>query len=166
MILEFSRQMHPLSIELEIVYVLILLLILLSSISFIRGFILLARKEHIRILKVSSYALIVLSVASSLHALVSVAYNVTYGSFLDIAIALVGLMIMGAVSICCGIGILKLQSKFGILATRVGVFEIVSGACFLLIFPAFIGVILLIPLYILSSMLLFRAAGSFDVKRK
>jgi hypothetical protein len=81
-----------------------------------------------------------------------------------VAIHSLYLVISGGVSIPFGIALLELKSQFGPLATGAGVIGIITGACLLTIILSILGILLFIPWYILTSMILFRAAKKFETK--
>jgi hypothetical protein len=61
-----------------------------------------------------------------------------------------------------GIGLLKLKPQFGSLATGAGVLIIIAGVSYLSVIVSIIGFLLLIPSYILCSIILFRAARKIE----
>jgi|GEM_PF-4923491 len=95
-----------------------------------------------------------------------------YGSSLLISVAphlnfsergVLGVLILGAAGITFGISVLRISSRLGSLATAVGTLEIFADA--MLILSSLVPPVLLIfiivnvPLYLIASLLLWRAAG-------
>ncbi|MDD5055009.1 MAG: hypothetical protein PHZ00_01945 [Candidatus Peribacteraceae bacterium] len=156
---------QPLGMELATLYILTLFLSMILYVVVCSGFVTLAKKTQNVPLHVSSYILMILSIGYFLYMLLSLTI-VDIHAVLNVLIAVLMLVFVGAANIPFGIGILQLGPRFGSLATWLGALEIISGISLLSVIFSFIGILLIIPVAILGSILLFRAAGSFDVKHK
>jgi len=75
---------------------------------------------------------------------------------LDISLFLVGSIITGASSIVFGLGLLRLQDSMGKIAFVAGIFEIMIGSFFLVVFLFFLSIVLTIPATILEIVLLYK----------
>ncbi len=154
-ILEILKGQNMIYGRLLTLYIVVYVLSLLSYIVFIWGFKVIGDKVKINLLKVTSYILIISSI-------------IYYGYFILAAISppfinwiiipISALVFYGAVGIPFGIGLLKLKNRFGSIATVTGVLTIITCASFLTVIMSIIGVLTLIPTYILAIILLFKAS--------
>ena len=154
---EAIRSEHPLGMGLTTLYILTLTLNLILYVVLCSGFVTLAKKTHNTPLRVASYILIVISIGSFLYTLMSLTV-VEIHDVLNLLFAALTLVLVGAASIPFGIGILLLRPRFGSLATWLGVLEIISGISLMSVIFSIIGILLIIPVAILGTILLFRAA--------
>jgi hypothetical protein len=154
---EAIRSEHPLGMGLTTLYILTLSLNLILYVVLCSGFVMLAKKTQNVPLRVSSYILIALSIVNFLYMLLSLSV-VEVHTIVNLLIAVLTLVLMGAASIPFGIGILQLRPRFGSLATWLGVLEIISGISLMSVIFSIIGILLIIPVAILGTILLFRAA--------
>ncbi|MDI6734160.1 MAG: hypothetical protein QMD50_01550 [Patescibacteria group bacterium] len=157
-IFEVLKSLNNLGSGLVSLYIFTLLASLILYIVFIHGFKLVAEKYQNNLLKTSSYILII-------SAIVYYGYLVLtlISSNLDnMLIQILAMVIFGGASILFGIALLKLKPQFGSLVTGAGVVEIITGVSLLSVILSVIGILLLIPLYILTSMILFRAARKIE----
>ena len=140
------------------VYIFALLISLILYIVFIHGFKLVAEKYQNNLLRISSYILIISAIVYYGYLVLTlISPNLD-----NIVIQILAVVIDGAASIPFGIALLKLKPQFGSLATGAGVVEIITGVSLLSVILSIVGILLLIPLYILGSMILFRAAKKIE----
>lgn len=124
---------------------------------FVWGFKIVGEKYDNSLLKTASYLLIVVGIINC-GLSIGMAIPPALDDVWVMVIGAVSAVIVGAVMIPFGIGLLRLKPEFGSLATNAGVLGIISGASVLTVILAFIGILLILPLYILLVILLFRAA--------
>jgi|SRR3989338_5309233 len=153
-ILEFLRGANKLTGNLLPVYIIVTIIGVLTYIYFVWGFKIIGDKTKNKLLIVSSYLLIIATIAFYI-----VSFILEGGSALTQALFGVGIIVLlGAVSIPFGIGLLKLKKQFGAIATAAGVLNIISGVSFVTVILAFIGLLVMIPLIVLEIVLMFKAA--------
>mgnify|MGYP001558551163 CR=1 len=157
-IFEILKSLNKLDGGLISLYIFVLLVSLVLYVIFTWGFKLVAEKYQNNLLRISCYILIISAILYYGYS----ALTLISPSLDNILIQTLAVVISGAVSIPTGIALLKLKPQFGSLATGAGVIEIISGVSFLSVILSIIGVLLLIPLYILLSMILFRAAKKIE----
>jgi hypothetical protein len=157
-IFEILKSLNNFGSGLASLYIFTLLASLILYIIFIYGFKLVAEKYQNNLLKTSSYILIISAVVYYGYLVLTlISPNLD-----NMLIQILAVVIFGGVSISFGIALLKLKPQFGSLATGAGVLEIITGASLLSVILSIIGFLLLIPLYILTSMILFRAARKVE----
>ena len=135
-------------------YLALSMAMLISSIIFIRGFIIIGEAVKNRFLVVMSWVALVMALFYTGYDALSIVFT----SISHNAAGILLLITAGIAAILLGSAILQLKSKFRGLAKAAGMMEIISGACSLAVVLAFITVVLHIPLMIVEIMLLFRAA--------
>ncbi len=154
-ILEFLRGANKLTDNLLPVYIIVTIIGVLTYIYFIWGFKIIGDKTKNRLLIVSSYLLIIATIAFYI-----VSFILQGGSALTQALFGVGIIVLlGAVSIPFGMGLLKLKKQFGAIATAAGVLNIITGVSLVTVILAFIGLLVIIPLIVLEIVLMFKAAA-------
>ena len=157
-IIEILKSFNNLGSGFTSLYIFVLLASLILYIIFIYGFKLVAEKYQNNLLRVSSYILIISAIIYYGYLVLTlISPNLD-----NIVIQILAVVIFGAASISFGIALLKLKPQFGSLATGAGVVEIITGASLLSVILSILGILLLIPLYILTSMILFRAAKKIE----
>ncbi len=130
---------------------------IITAIIFLRGFILLGKKVKNDILYAASYAMLISTAAF-------LAYDMASTLFIQLGNMLIYTLfvfLMGVISIFFGFGILKLEPKFGSIASIAGFLEILSGITLASILLSFVALLLVIPVSILEIAILFRAAKFF-----
>lgn len=157
-IFEIFNSLHKFESGFISLYILVLLLSLVLYLIFIYGFKLIGEKYQNNLLKWSSYILIIFSIICYGYLVLAlISPNLD-----NVFIQILTIIIFGAASIPFGIALLKLKPQFGSLATSTGVIGIITGASFLSVILSILGILLIVPLYILASMILFRAAKKFE----
>ncbi len=66
-------------------------------------------------------------------------------------------LLMGVIGLVFGIGLSRLEKHFGSVAKSAAILEIVAGICFILVIPFLLGLFLTIPAIILEIVLLYKA---------
>ncbi len=126
----------------------------LSYVLFARGFILIGKKLGLPLLVTASYLFIIGGIFASILQ-IAIFINPPLNSLIyQLAI----LLLLGVLSILLGIAQLKLKKAFGGIATASGVLNIIAGVSFVTVLFAFLGLILLIPIYVLEMIILYRAS--------
>ena len=157
-ILEVLRVLNQLEEGLMPLYISLLLMSLILFVIFVWGFKVIGEKYQNNLLKVAAYILII--IATIFHGYSVLA--LIFPPFDNVFVQTLSLVLFGAVMIPLGIGLLRLKTHFGSIATAAGVMEIISGISFLTVLLSFIGILLVIPVYILSVIILFRAAKKLE----
>ena len=151
---EIARNIFPLTTMLIVIYIIINLIYTISYIFSIRGFAIIGKKLKINSLIKSSYALII----ASILILIALILNLTVLKLFSLVFSIILLIVVGIMGIFFGISLLKLKKKFGSIATATGVLNIISGAGMITVILIFIPILIILPLYILEIILLFRAS--------
>lgn len=142
-------------------YIFVLLAAMVLYIIFVWGFKVLGEQYQNNLLKIVSYILIVIGIIH--HSYLILVSNSP--AFENTLVEILSVVFAGAAMIPFGIGLLKLKTHFGSVATAVGVLEIISGISFLIPLLSVIGILLIIPTYILGVIILFRAARKLEASR-
>ena len=153
-IFEILRLTNKLNSTLLSVFIIAALLSLGLYIIFIYGFLLIGERYENNLLRFASYFLIIFGTLFNGYSVLTIMYPNLDNMFVQI----VSVVIAGAATIPFGVGLLKLKPQFGSIATAAGVIEIISGVSLLTFILSFLTILLYIPLCILLSMILFRAA--------
>ncbi|MBI2044729.1 hypothetical protein HYT23_01590 [Candidatus Pacearchaeota archaeon] len=156
LVISFMRSFGNLQYSLFLIWVysLMTLLAIIATIFFYRGFIILGNKLKNHFLVVTAYIFIIATIIFSVYDIISF---ILFDKISDI-VGFSVLFFLGIVIIFFGVGLLKLNKKFGGIATTTGILEIIAGASFVTILFAFLGLILVIPISILEIIILFRAS--------
>jgi hypothetical protein len=125
----------------------------LSTIIFFYGFILLANKYDDNLLYVGSIIIILTTVFYYAYAWFTIDIIEAEEKIMGVAI----LLLYGFAGIIFGIGLYRLKTVFGSLASAAGILEISIGVFFVTIVLFFFGLILSIPTVIIEVLLLFKA---------
>ena len=154
-ILETLKEVQLMSLNL---YIAIYLISIIFYVLFIYGFVLLGKKIKNKKLTTASYLLIMGSVTLNLFQILTPFFPKLQGILYQ-ALVLVAL---GIVSIVFGRALIKLQFQLGKIAKAAGVLNIITGISMITVVLSFVGVILLIPIYMMEIIILFRASKNFD----
>jgi len=139
-------------------YIFVLFLSLVVYIVFMHGFRLVGEKLSNNLLKITSNILIISAIVYYGYLILTlISPNLD-----NIVIQILAAVILGAANIPFGVALLKLKPQFGSLATKAGVMEIIIGVSLLSVILSIVVILLLIPVYVLTSMILFRAAKKFE----
>lgn len=154
LLIEVLKSLQIITGEYVVFYVIAYLIYIVLYVLFIRGFVLIGKKLNLPFLVNMSYLLIVGSIVWTVIQMFTPIFPQLEGLLYQIIV----LFVFGVVSIPFGISLLKLKEKFGGIATGAGVLNIIFGASLVTILLSFIGVLLLLPAYILEIILLFKAS--------
>ena len=146
LIMKHEMIFHPM------IQVALKLVVWISYIFFLRGFILTGFLYQNYLLKIISYILM-------FAATMSIGYDITCVLYEPIAIEYVlgaEALLFGGILILFGISLFRLRKPLGDVAFFAGFFEILAGACFLTVILGFAGLIVLIPASILEIVVLFK----------
>jgi transcriptional regulator with XRE-family HTH domain len=146
LIMKHELIFHPM------IHVALKLVVWISYIFFLRGFILTGFLYQNYLLKIISYILM-------FAATMSIGYDITCVLYEPIAIEYVlgaEALLFGGILILFGISLFRLRKPLGDVAFFAGFFEILAGACFLTVILGFAGLIVLIPASILEIVVLFK----------
>ncbi|MBI2148223.1 hypothetical protein HYU23_00940 [Candidatus Woesearchaeota archaeon] len=139
------------------IYLSIYILSILFYIIFVFGFILIGRKLNNKRLIYSAYLLILGSIILNLIQITSPFFPKLMGFAYQAATFLV----LGMISVFFGSVLMKLNIELGNISKTAGILNIIGGISMMTIIFSFIGTILLIPIYILEIVLLFRVSKKF-----
>ncbi|MEM3074828.1 MAG: hypothetical protein QW727_02720 [Candidatus Pacearchaeota archaeon] len=153
-ILEVLKSLKMLSGGLLTIYIIVYVLSLLLYIVFAWGFKIIGEKTQNNLLSVMTYVFIISSIIYDGYFILAAISP----SLDNPIISILTLIFYGAVGIPFGISLLKLKNQFGSIATATGILVIITSASFLTVILSIIGVLTLIPAYILEVILLFRAS--------
>lgn len=133
-------------------YILVKVLVLLSFVFFIRGFIIVGHRQKNKLMLFSAYLyLFVLVIDYSIDI-----FSAGLGSS-ELDETLIGKAWMyGVTAVAFGVGLLRLRDVLGRSAEFAGIIEIVIGIAFLSIFLFMAGLILMVPAEILEIYILFK----------
>lgn len=145
---QLSPALHFSVFGIEVLYALSYLIVSL-------GFITIARQTKNKLIEIASWALLLVTFAQTGLSPVTRILRETL-PVIDL-LYLLALPILGACVIMFGIGFLQIKKQFGQLATAIGVCNIVAGVSFVLIVLAPIGLLLIIPILIMETVVLFQA---------
>ena len=140
-------------------HILMNILLIITTILFLRGFVIIGERVKNFFLIIASYTLIVANiVANSIFIgfdLMGITWSPENLPFTWLVI--LTLLFVGVVNIFFGLGLLQLRNKFGDIATATGILEIIAGvsSCSIILF--FFDIILTIPVMILEVIIIFRA---------
>jgi len=136
------------------IYAILKVLILISLFFFQRGFILIGYLYQNYLLKIISYIIVFAVTMSISHDLLCVFYKPIAVEFIMGAESLM----FGGILIMFGISLLRLRKPVGEAAFFAGLFQILAGACFVLVITAIVGGILLIPAELFEIVVLYKVA--------
>ncbi|MBI2129232.1 hypothetical protein HYU07_03245 [Candidatus Woesearchaeota archaeon] len=167
-ILEVLKSLKMLTSGWIAAYILTYLISLISYAVFIWGFKVIGEKTQNTLLTISSYLLIISSIF--LYGYVILASLLPSFDKLLILVSVLYLLIYGVLSLLAGIAVLKLKDRLGSIATATGILNIITGASFLTIILSAIGLLTMMPAYVLEIILLFKASkilnGQKDLIKK
>jgi len=152
--LDWARFEQDLPFYFPLIYTAIKVLVIVSFLFFMLGFVEVGRTYKNSILKISAYLMICSFAVIELYDIISIFSEITWEEFIMIkggeAVA------FGGVDLVFGIALLRLGKELGTSATLAGIFEIIVGVCFVTFILAFIGLFFLIPATIIEVILLYK----------
>lgn len=134
---------------------------LIAYIVFMLGFNIVGMKMKNNMLMVTSCLFIVIELFDSSTLLLGMIFPYSEELFSGLTLAIFMLVIYGILGIFHGLSLIKLENRLGKIARNTGVLEIIISVMFLTVIFGPIAVLLIIPLYILEIILLFKAAKKF-----
>ncbi|VAW27649.1 hypothetical protein MNBD_BACTEROID06-1503 [hydrothermal vent metagenome] len=152
--LDYVRFEENLPYYFPLLYTSVKVLVAITFVFFMMGFIEIGKYFENSLLKISSYLMISSLVVIEVYDVISFDPSTTWEEFYLIkgteAVA------FGGIDIVFGIALLLLGKKLGVLSKAAGIFEIIVGAFFITFFLAFIGLIAMIPAIILEIIILYK----------
>jgi len=152
--LDFARFEENLPYYFPLLYTTIKVLVSISFVFFMIGFIEIGKYFENALLKIASYLMVASLVVIEVYDIISFGPEMTWEDFYLIkgteAVA------FGGVDIVFGIALLLLGKKLGTISKVAGIFEIAVGGFFITFFLAFIGLIAMIPAIILEIIILYK----------
>lgn len=141
----------------NLVYILVSLGVMASSILFFRAFSSLGRKLNQSILTVSANLVMLLIIVLYGYDLVTLSFD--HGSFE--VMGFMHLLSFGFAGIFFGIGLARIESTIGNTAKIAAILEIAAGVSFILIITAFVGLVLIFPAIIAEIILLHKVQALY-----
>ncbi len=152
--LDFVRFEEDIPYYFSLLYTATKILVTVSYLFFMIGFIEIGKYFDNALLKISSYLMVASLMVIEVYDIISLGSIMNWEEFYLIkgteAVA------FGGIDIVFGIALLLLGKKLGILSKVAGIFEIIVGAFFITFFLAFIGLIAMIPAIILEIIILYK----------
>ncbi len=139
-------------------YVALKLSVLVTSVLFQRGFVILGQLFDNYLLRIMSFVLIVGELMTQGYDIASVFYDSTERELVLLAEAFT----YGTILIFYGVSLRRLRTVLGNLAKYAGLFAIVAGCCFLSVVLALAGLFVLMPAVLLEIIILYK---SLDIAR-
>ena len=137
----------------NIFYIVFKIILFVSYLFFMRGFILLGNIYKIDLLKIAAFILIFIAFLFYSYDVISL-----YNDFLGVEYTVTAkAIIFGGFTIVFGVALLRLSKPHGNLANIAGGFEILAGVLLLTIIFAFVGLIMLNPAQIIEIIILFKS---------
>lgn len=145
-----------------VVYICIKVAVLVTSIYFQRGFILIGglfKNYLLKIISIMFIACTILITAYDIASLYDKSFSSEYvmGGFA---------FTFGTLFIVYGVALIRMKYLTGKVAKYAGVFSIITGCCFLTLIGSFLGYIFLVPLELLEIIMLFKVAEIIQAKQK
>jgi len=134
-------------------YVVIKVLVLITYITFQRGFFIIGSLYNNYLLKITSIVLIGFMVVVQGFEIVSV-----YNNAVEVQAVMVGASLsFGAIGILFGISLAKLNRSLGVISLLAAAFEIIAAIFFLTVVLSFVGFIVLIPAELFEIILIYKS---------
>ena len=143
--------------NIQVLHIITYSLLIIFYTLFIMGFVHIGQKLKNSKLIYSSYLLIAGSLLLSIVQII-LSLSPKLQSFIYQSITL---FIIGIISIIFGYSLLSLRTTFGSIAKATAILNILAGISLVTILLSFIGTALLIPIYIMEILILFRASKIF-----
>lgn len=151
--LDIQRSNGDLSVLTTVFYVSLKIILIILSVFYLGGFIVLGSKFKNHILIISSLISIFATIISSFYEIFSLFYDAVEKQTIDGGKSIT----FGILEIVFGIGLLRLVKSYGGSASITGIFNIIEGFFFLTVIFWFVGAILTIPTQIFEIILLYTA---------
>ena len=138
---------------LDLVYISLTIVMVISYILFAHGFIVLSTIFENTLLRIASYFYIVTIIGLGILDISTLWVEDMYILWIPYASASV---LIGSVAIVFGVGLIRLQDGIGELSRAAGFLEIIMGCCLVTVIFFFIGFIIMIPAIIVEILVLYR----------
>ena len=152
--LDFVRFEDDLPYYFPLLYTSVKILVVVTYVFFMMGFIEIGKYFENTLLKITSYLMIASLVVIEVYDIINLGPSMTWKDFYLIkgteAVA------FGGIDIVFGIALLMLGKKLGTISKVAGIMEIIVGGFFITFFLAFIGLIAMIPAIILEIIILYK----------
>lgn len=125
---------------------------------FMRGFVLVGSYYKNYLVELMAFLMIVMHLIFEISEIVSINFD----GRLDYLIWISRAATFGIIMVFFGLGIFKLKFHLGNLSKVTGIFEILTGICFVTVFLSAFGLILLIPLELLEILILNRMISKIN----
>lgn len=142
-------------------YVSIKILVLISFVFFMRGFVILGGLFQNYLLKVIAVMLIVCYALTLTYDIISVFYDPLARDLVLFGAA----MTLGGIGIVYGLALFRLQKSLGTIATIAGVLEIIAACFFLTVFLFPLGLMVLLPAELAEVIILYKAIELMKAKQ-
>jgi len=151
--LDIQRSNGDLSVLTAVFYVSLKIILIILSVFYLGGFIVLGSKFKNHILIISSLISIFATIIFSFYEIFSLFYDAVEKQTIDGGKSIT----FGILEIVFGIGLLRLVKSYGGSASITGIFNVIEGFFFLTVIFWFVGAILTIPTQIFEIILLYTA---------
>lgn len=143
-------------------YLFIKVAVLVTSIFFQRGFILIGSLFKNYLLKIISIIFIACTILITVYDL-----GCLYDKSISSEYVMGGFgFIFGTLYVVYGVALIRMKYLTGKVAKYAGVFSIITGCCFLTLIGSFLGFIFLVPLELLEIIMLYKVAEIIQAKQK
>ena len=143
----------------NVIYVFSKFISFISLVFFFRGFIIISGLHKNYLLQISTFLIIVFSLAFTILDISALYFSDDFTGVISFS----KLITFGALSVILGIAFLRLK-EFGDIAKWTGIFEIVTGVCWLLIILAPIGLFTQAVVEIFEIILIYKVLSSLKEK--
>jgi hypothetical protein len=151
--LDLLRSKDNLFVTGKVIYIILKLIIIISAYYYVGGFVVLGSKLKNHVLVISSLITIFAIALFSFYDIISLFYNSIEKQTIDGGKSIT----FGIIGIVFGIGLIRLNSNYGLSASLAGIFNIIEACFFLTLILWFVGAILTIPSEIFEIIILYKA---------
>lgn len=152
--MDFYRFEPDLPIYYSWVYTCSKMIILITYIIFMYGFVEIGRHFKNSLLKISAFLMIGSMSIMEVYDIITLFSNFTDEEFLFVK-GLEGVVFAG-IDIAFGVALFKLSDELGDVSKTAGLLQIGAGLCFLTFFLSFIGLFILLPALILEIIIIYK----------
>lgn len=144
------------------IYIAMKVIVLVSFVLFMRGFILSGNIFSNYLLKISAFILISMIVLFYGYDIASLYFNGFYTEYVLITQS----MFFGIGGFIFGFALIKWNESFGIIPKIAGGFQIAASVMYILVFMAWLGYIFILPAVLLQIILLFKIEDFLKLEKK
>ncbi|MCF6359951.1 MAG: helix-turn-helix domain-containing protein [Cyclobacteriaceae bacterium] len=152
--LDYVRFEENLPYYFPLLYTATKLMVAVTYLFFMIGFIEIGKYFENALLKIASYLMVASLVVIEVYDIISYSPEMAWEEFY--LIKGTEAVVFGGIDIVFGIALLLLGKKLGVISKVAGIFEIIVGAFFITFFLAFIGLIAMVPAIILEIIILYK----------